>query len=215
MNRILRVLPSVALLVLAGASLAAAEPVTMVFDRAHSEMGFNIRHIFNKTHGRFKDFSGTIVLDPAKLTSSTVEVSIADSTIDTANDRRDGDLRSDNFFDVAKYPTITFKSTKVIPGKDANHFQIAGDFNMHGVTKPVTLDVEMLGFGPVAVNGHSMGTQAGFLATTTIKRQDWGIVWNKTLDQGGVMLGDDVDIVLSVAAMTPPPPRPAPTADKK
>ena len=215
MNRILRVLPSVALLVLAGASLAAAEPVTMVFDRAHSEMGFNIRHIFNKTHGRFKDFSGTIVFDPAKLTSSTVEVSIVDSTIDTGNERRDNDLRSENFFEVAKYPTITFKSTKVIPGKDANHFQVAGDFNMHGVTKPVTLDVEMLGFGPVAVNGHPMGTQAGFLATTTIKRQDWGIVWNRTLDQGGVMLGDDVDIVLSVAAMTPPPPRPAPTTDKK
>ena len=207
--RLNRVLPLTALLILAAASLAVAEPVTMVFDRAHSEVGFNIRHIFNKTHGRFRDFSGTIVFDPAQLAASTVEVSIVDSTIDTANERRDSDLRGENFFDVAKYPTIAFKSTKVIPGKDANHFQVAGDFNLHGVTKPVTLDVEMLGFGPVAVGGHSMGTQAGFLATTSIKRQDWGIIWNKTLDQGGVMLGDDVDIVLSVAATTPPPPRPA------
>jgi polyisoprenoid-binding protein YceI len=209
LNRILRVLPTAAFFILATASLAAAEPVTMVFDRAHSEVGFNIRHFFNKTHGRFKDFSGSIVFDPGQLAASTVEVSIVDSTIDTANERRDGDLRGENFFDVAKYPTMTFKSTKVIPGKDANHFQVQGDFTLRGVTKPMTLEVEMLGFGPIAIGGHSMGTQAGFLATTTIKRQDYGIVWNKTLDQGGVMLGDDADIVLSIAATTPPPPRPA------
>ena len=209
MMRLNRVLPLTGLLILAAASLAAAEPVTMVFDRAHSEIGFNIRHYFNKTHGRFRDFSGTIVFDPGQLAASTVEVSIVDSTIDTANERRDSDLRGENFFEVAKYPTITFKSTRVIPGKDVNHFQVVGDFDMHGVTKPVTLDVEMLGFGPIAIGGRSLGTQAGFLATTTIKRLDWGITWNKTLDQGGFMLGDDVDIVLNMAAMTPPPPRPA------
>ena len=209
MIRLHRILPLAVLLSLTTAALAAAEPITMVFDRAHSEIGFNIRHFFNKTHGRFKDFSGTIAYDPGTLAASSVEVSIVDSTIDTANERRDGDLRSDNFFDVAKYPTITFKSTKVIPGKDATHFQVVGDFNMHGVTKPVTLDVEQLGFGAVGIGGHAMGTQAGFYATTTIKRQDWGITWNRTLDQGGVMLGEDVDIVLSIAAKTPEPARPA------
>lgn len=215
MNRILRVLPLAAALTLAAASLAAAEPLTLMLDKTHSEVGFNIRHFFNKTHGRFKDFSGTIVFDPANLAASTVEVSIVDSTIDTASERRDGHLRSPEFFDVAKYPDITFKSTRVIPGKDNNHFQVVGDFNLHGVTKPVTLDVEMLGLGPIAIGGRSLGTQAGFTATTTIKRQDWGITWNKLLDQGGLMLGDDVDIVLSVAALSPPPPAPAPAAEKK
>ena len=216
MNRILPVLPSAAVLILAGASLAAAEPVTLVIDKPHSEVGFNIRHFFNKTHGRFKDFSGTIVYDPAKLTASSVEVTIVDSTIDTANERRDNHLRSGEFFDVANHPTITFKSTKVIPGKDANHFQVVGDFTIRGITKPVTLDAEFLGMGPATIGGHALGTQAGFSAITTVKRQDWGIVWNKTLDQGGVMLGDDVDLVLSVAAFSPPPPpAAAPAAGKK
>jgi polyisoprenoid-binding protein YceI len=218
-NRSLRLLAITATLTLAATSLAGAEPLTLAFDRVHSEVGFNIRHFFNKTHGRFKDFSGTIVYDPGQLTNSTVEVSIVDSTIDTANERRDGDLRGPNFFDVAKYPTMTFKSTKVLPGKDATHFQVVGDLTLRGITKPVTLDAEFLGMGPVAIGGHSLGTQAGFTASTTIKRQDWGIIWNKTLDQGGLMLGDDAEIVLSVAAVTPPPAPPAtpaaPPAGKK
>ncbi len=219
MNRFLRLLAISASLMLAAVSLAGAEPLTLVLDRAHSEVGFNIRHFFNKTHGRFKDFSGTIVYDPGQLAASTVEVSIVDSTIDTANERRDSDLRGPNFFDVANHPIITFKSTKIVPGKDATHFQVVGDFTIRGITKPVTLDAEFLGMGPVGIGGRSLGTQAGFTATTTVKRQDWGITWNKTLDQGGVMLGDDVDIVLSVAAVTPPPAPPAapaaPTAGKK
>ena len=219
MKHIIRRLTLAAVLTLAAATLATAEPLTLAFDRAHSEVGFNIRHLFNKTHGRFKDFSGSILFDGGNLPASSVEVSIVDSTIDTANERRDSDLRKPDFFDVAKYPTITFKSTKVVPGKDANHFQVVGDFTIRGITKPVTLDVEMLGMGPVAMGGHSQGTQAGFMATTTVKRQDWGITWNTTLDQGGVVLGDDVDIVLSIAAMTPRPPRPAPpvttATDKK
>jgi len=218
-KRFLAILPFAAALTLGLASLAAAEPINFVLDRAHTEIGFNIRHFFNKTHGRFKDFSGTIHYDAANLASSTVEVSIVDSTIDTANERRDNDLRGPNFFDVANHPTITFKSTKVIPGKDANHFQVAGDFTIRGITKPVTLDAEFLGMGPVAISGRSLGTQAGFMATTTVKRQDWGITWNRTLDQGGLMLGDDVEIVLSVAAVTPPPAPPAtppaPAAEKK
>ncbi len=219
MMRFHRVLPLAAALSLGLASLATAEPLALVLDKAHTEIGFNIRHFFNKTHGRFKDFSGAIRFDPANLVASTVEVTIVDSTIDTANERRDNDLRGANFFDVANHPTITFKSTKVIPGKDANHFQVAGDFTIRGITKPVTLDTEFLGMGPVGIGGRSLGTLAGFMATTTVKRQDWGITWNKTLDQGGVMLGDDVEIVLSVAAVTPPPAPPAtppaPAAEKK
>jgi polyisoprenoid-binding protein YceI len=217
-NRILRLLTLAAVLAPTLPAIAAAEPRLFGFDKSHSEVGFDIRHFFTKVHGRFNDYAGSIAYDPGNLEASTVSVSIADSSIYTANDRRDSDLRSPNFFDVAKNPTITFKSTKVIPGKDASHFQVAGDLNMHGVTKPVTLDVEFLGMGPVAVSGRSMGTQAGFVGKTTIKREDWGITWNRTLDQGGMMLGEDVEITLNIAAVSqdkPAAPAAAPAADKK
>ncbi|HEY6866933.1 MAG TPA: YceI family protein [Candidatus Eisenbacteria bacterium] len=218
MTRFLPPLTLAAVLALSLAPLAAAEPQNFGFDKAHSEVGFDIRHIFTKVHGRFNDYSGSVSYDPANLTASSVEVSIADSSIYTANERRDNDLRSPNFFDVAKNPAITFKSTKIIPGKDANHFQVVGDLGMHGTTKPVTLDVEFLGVGPVGVNGHSMGMQAGFIGKTTIKRQDWGITWNRTLDQGGMMLGDDVEITLNIAAVSldkSPSAPAAPAAEKK
>jgi polyisoprenoid-binding protein YceI len=185
------------------ATFAAAEPKTFTIDRAHTEVGFNIRHFFTKVHGRFTDFQGTIVYDPKALTASSVEVTIRDSSISTGVDRRDGHMRTQDFFWTEKYPTITFKSTKVIPGKDDKHFQVAGDLTIRDVTKPVTLDVEFLGMGPVDIGGNSLGVQAGFDATTTVNRKDFGIVWNKTVDQGGAMLDDNVELVLNVAAFTP------------
>jgi polyisoprenoid-binding protein YceI len=190
-----------ALALLATAGLASAAPRTLTFDRAHSEVGFNIRHFFSKVHGRFDDYTGTIVYDDKNLAASSVEVSIADSSINTQNDRRDNHLRSADFFDVTKYPALTFKSTKVLPGKDATHFKVLGDLSMHGVTKPATLDVEFLGIAALASGGSSMGTRAGFTATTTVSRKDFGLLWNKTLDNGSVMLGDDVEIVLNVEAI--------------
>ena len=203
---------------LALASAASSDPRALMIDRAHSEVGFNIRHFFNKVHGRFTDYNGTIVYDPKNLALSSVEVTIRDTSINTANDRRDNHLRSQDFFGTEKYPTLTFKSTKVTPGKDSTHIQVAGDLTIRDVTKPVVLDAEYLGMGPVAVGGHSMGIQAGWLATTTINRKDYGIVWNKTLDSGGVMLGDDVEIVLNVAAFSedrPPAGASAPAAGAK
>jgi len=198
----------------AGATLALlalvpairAEPRTYAIDRAHSEVGFNIRHFFNKTHGRFEDYKGTIVFDPQSLKTSSVQVTIRDSSIYTANAKRDDHLRGQDFFWVEKYPTLTFASTKVIAGKDAEHFKVAGNLTIRDVTKPVVLDVEYLGMGPIGVNGNDLGTQAGFWATTKVNRKDYGIMWNRNLDQGGVMLGDDVEIVLSIAAVTPKPP---------
>lgn len=178
-----------------------AAPRTFVVDRTHSEVGFNIRHFFNKTHGRFENYDGTIVFDDSNLPASTVALTIQDSSIYTANDRRDQHLRTQDFFWTEKYPTITFKSTKVVPGKTKEHFQVLGDLTIRDVTKPVTLEVDYLGQGPVSMGGHEMGTQAGFSASTTINRKDFGIIWNKQLDSGSVMLGDDVDIVLSVAAI--------------
>jgi polyisoprenoid-binding protein YceI len=204
------------LVLLAAASVALAEPRTFNIDRAHSEVGFDVQHFFNKAHGSFNDYSGAIVYDPKNLAASSVAVTIRDSSVYTANDRRDNHLRTQDFFWTEKFPLITFKSTKVIPGKDESHFQVAGDLAIRGITKPVVLDVEFLGMGPVAIGGNSLGLQAGWIARTTINRKDFEIVWNKTLDQGGVMLRDNVDIVLNIAGFstdepaTPPKPTGAP-----
>ena len=190
-----------ALAMVLSASFASAAPKTFTIDRSHSEVGFNIRHFFSKVHGRFENYSGTIVYDDKNLAASTVEVSIADSSINTQTERRDNHLRSDAFFWTEKYPAFSFKSTKVVPGKDKTHFNVLGDLTMRGVTKPVTLAVEFLGSGDISMGGSSMGTRAGFIATTTVNRQDYGISWNKVLDSGGAMLGDDVEIVLNIEAV--------------
>jgi polyisoprenoid-binding protein YceI len=195
----LAALTAFALLVLA--SLASAETKTFTLDPAHTEVGFNIRHFFSKVHGRFETYDGEIQFDEKNLTASSVRVTIADSSINTQNGRRDNHLRSQDFFWVEKYPTIEFKSTKVVPGKDKTHFKVQGTLTIRGVTKPVTLDVELLGVAPISIGGNSMGTRAGFAATVTINRKDFDIVWNKTLDTGSVMLGDDVEIVLNVEAV--------------
>jgi polyisoprenoid-binding protein YceI len=192
-------------LIAAPLSVASAAAMTFTIDKAHTEVGFDITHFFTKVHGRFTDFSGTIVADPKSVAASSVEVTIRDSSIFTANEMRDRHLRTADFFWADKYPNITFKSTKVVPGKDASHFQVLGDLTIRDVTKPVTLEADFLGMGPVAIEGKSMGTQAGFHATTTISRKDFGIVWNKALDQGGMMLADEVTITLDVAAMSTEP----------
>lgn len=197
------------------ASAALAAPETLKIDPVHSIAGFQIRHFFAKVAGRFKDLDGTVQFDAANPTASSVDVTIQAASITTENDRRDADLRSSNFFEVEKFPTLTFKSKKVVlpAGKTAlaagDKFQVVGDLTIKSVTKSVTLDATFNGSGPVGIGGNAMGTIAGFEATTVIDRKDYGIVWNRTLDQGGTMLGDDVTINLQVEAKTA---RPAPAA---
>jgi len=197
--RLVRLLfTAAALAALTGSAIAA--PATFKFDRNHSSVGFQIRHFFAKVPGKFTDYDGKLVIDPENLGASSVEVTIQAASINTGNDHRDNDLRSDNFFDVEKFPTLTFKSTKVVPG-EGNTFKIEGDLTMLGISKPVVLDVENLGMGNFASGDRNMGTRAGFEATTTINRKDWGINWNRTFDQGGAMLGDDVKILIGVEAV--------------
>ena len=194
-----RIRVALALALVSLASAASAAPLTFDIDQPHSQVGFSIRHFFSKVQGQFKDFSGTIVMDQAKPSASSVEVTIKAASISTDNDARDKHLRSPDFFAADSLPTLTFKSTKVVPaGKDK--VQVTGDFTMHGVTKSVVLDVEFLGMGEVGVGGKSFGTKAGFDATTTINRKDFGIDWNKALDQGGLMIGEDVAISLHIEA---------------
>jgi len=186
------------------AAAASAAPLTFDIDQPHSQVGFSIRHFFSKVPGQFKDFSGTIVMDPNAPAASSVEVTIQAASISTGNDGRDKHLRSPDFFAADSFPTLTFKSTKVdSAGKD--RVKVTGDLTMHGVTKSVVLDVEFLGMGEVGVGGKSWGTKAGFDATTTLHRHDFGINWNKTLDAGGVMIGEDVAISLHVEANLKPP----------
>ena len=174
---------------------SAAGATTWQLDPAHTSVQFSIRHMMvSNVRGEFTKVSGTANADDADLTKSTLEATIDTASIDTHNDKRDEHLRSPDFFDVAKFPTMTFKAKKI--GKQGDgHYAVTGDLTLHGVTKEVTLDVE----GPTPTVKDMMGTmRAGAHATTTIKRSDFGSVWNKTLEAGGVALGDDVQVSIDV-----------------
>lgn len=177
-----------------------AAPQTYEIDPVHSRVEFTIRHMFSKVTGSFGTFHGTVAYDAAAPTASTVTAEIDASSIDTNNEGRDKHLKSPDFFDVAKFPTLSFTTTKVTPGTDGK-MQIEGTLTMHGVAKPVVLDAAFLGSGP-DLQGV---TRAGFEATTKVDRKDYGIIWNKTLDQGGTYLGDEVTITLEIEAVAPKP----------
>jgi len=185
-------------------SFAAAAPETYSIDPSHSNIGFSITHFFSKVPGHFNKYEGKVVFDAKDLASGSVEVKIDAASIDTNQADRDKHLKSPDFFDVAKFPEITFKSSSV-KALGPNKAQVEGTLTMHGVSKPVTLDVDFLGAGPDAWGGR----RAGFEARTKINRQDFGVAWNKMVEGGGYILGNDVDIVLNVEAMIPPPPKPA------
>jgi polyisoprenoid-binding protein YceI len=199
-----RVLAATAAAVLLAASVQAE---TYTIDRGHSSATFSVRHLMTKARGRFTDFAGTLELDKAHPEASKVDIVIQAKSISTDNEHRDEDLRGDGFFDVAKFPTITFKSTKIVPaGKDK--YDVTGDFTMHGVTKSITVPVQFLGFMPGKTE------KAGFEIATTLNRKDYAIVWNRALDAGGTLLGDDVDIVIDVEAQAAAPAAPASPAAK-
>ena len=172
---------------IAAAPLSAAD--TYAVDKGHSSVEFRIRHFASKVNGRFSDFEGSIQADPAKPEASSVAFTIKTASIDTNNGNRDNDLRSPNFLDVAKYPTITFKSTKVEKAGQGK-LKVTGNLTLHGVTKPVVLDVE----GPTAPikdpGGH---IRRGLSASTTINRKDFGLEYNKMIEAGPVV-GDQVKI---------------------
>jgi polyisoprenoid-binding protein YceI len=178
----------------AAAAHASAVEETFTFDKAHTKVGFRIRHTVSRVEGRFKDFDGTIWLDRENPAQSRVELTIRAASVDTANENRDGDLRSANFFDVEKFPTITFKSTKVEP-RGGDSYAVTGDFTMHGVTKSIVVPVQSNGFAKMGKT-----EKAGFSIAFPLNRKDYGITWNRTLDQGALLLGDDVDISIEIEA---------------
>jgi polyisoprenoid-binding protein YceI len=167
---------------------------TWQIDPAHSNASFSIRHLMiSNVRGEFGKVTGTINWDDTDVSKSTAEATIDTTTINTHEPKRDEDLKSPNFFDVAKYPTITFKSTTVKKvGPD--RLSITGDLTMHGVTKPVTLD---------ATYTHELkdpwgNTRRGASARTKLNRKDFDLKYNKTLESGGVVVGDEVDVTLDL-----------------
>lgn len=187
----------IAALTLSAAGALAALPAeaaeVYTIDPTHSEVSFQVRHLVTQVRGKFNDYQGTIDLDPAKLESSKVEFRIKAASIDTALPDRDKHLRSEDFFFTEKYPEITFKSQQIkATGKDT--YEVTGPLTMRGVTKTVTLPVTFLG----KVRDPWGNDKAGFALETTVNRKDYGIVWNAALDNGGVVLGDDVKIAINL-----------------
>lgn len=183
--------------VLAGSvGLAAAQAKEWKIDPNHSEADFAIKHMAISTvHGTFRGVSGTIKFDPANIAQASVEASIDISTVDTGVARRDTHLKSGDFFDVAKYPTMTFKSTSVKKAGDG--YDVYGDLTIHGVSKPVTLKLE----GPGKEQKDQRGDlHRGFTATTQINRKDFGLLWAQKTTGGDAVVGDDVKIELNIEA---------------
>ncbi len=169
---------------------------TWAIDKSHSYVGFRVTHlVVSKVKGQFGEFSGTINYDGKDLSKASVEVMIDPRSIDTQNENRDKHLRSSDFFAADSLPEMKFVSTKVIPG-EGNKFQIVGDLTMRGVTKPVTLDAELNG----TIQGMR-GPVAGFSAVGKINRQDWGVSWSRSLDAGGLVVSDEVELNLEIEAM--------------
>ncbi|HUB09567.1 MAG TPA: YceI family protein, partial [Myxococcales bacterium] len=174
-----------------------------MIDPVHSEAEFHVKHMMVSTvDGSLGTVSGTVMLDEKHPGNDTVDASIDVTKLDTRVDKRNQHLMSPDFFDVQKFPTVTFKSTKV-KRKGKGKLEVDGDLTMHGVTKPVTLTVT--GPSPLYKNPWGQPVRA-FWATTKINREDYGLTWNKALEAGGVLVGKDVDVTLSIEVNPPPPP---------
>jgi polyisoprenoid-binding protein YceI len=168
---------------------------TWNIDPVHSHAEFKVRHMMiSNVKGEFKGIKGALKLNDADLTQSAVEVSIDATTIDTGEAQRDGHLKTADFLDVEKFPTLTFKSTVVVKSKSGD-VKVSGDLTIHGVTRNVELAVE----GPSAPMKDPWGnTRIGLSATTRINRKDFGLTWNAALETGGILVGDEVNITLDV-----------------
>lgn len=194
------------MLLTAFAACGAAQTDTWQIDPAHSAAQFTIRHMMiSNVKGDFGKMSGTVQFDPADISKTGIDATIDAASINTRVEGRDKDLRSPNFFDVEKYPTLTFKSKRV-ESAGAGKLKLIGDLTMHGTTREVTLDVD----GPTPAFKDQRGNMhMGAAAATKINRKDFGLTWNHTLDGGGVVLSDEVAIVIDVELVkhAPSPPK--------
>jgi polyisoprenoid-binding protein YceI len=167
------------------------------FDHSHSSVNFHVRHLMvSKVHGQFHAWRGVLELDEHDLARSRVEVTIDAGSIDTRDPKRDDHLRSADFLEVEKFPHLVFASTKIEPlGDEAA--KVHGELTIHGVTKPVVLDVEL----SPSIRDPWGGTRTGFSAKTAISRKDFGLTWNIALETGGLVVGDKIEITLELEAV--------------
>jgi len=176
---------------------APTTQTTWTIDPAHTEVGFSVKHLMISTvRGRFADVRGTIRLDGDDLTQASVEAEIATASIDTRQEQRDAHLRSPDFFEVEKYPTITFRSTSVERIKN-DRYRITGDLTIRDVTREVVLEGTDEGRGRDPWGGDRLG----FSATTTIDRRDFGLTWNQALETGGVLVSNEIKIAIDLEAV--------------
>jgi polyisoprenoid-binding protein YceI len=192
---------SLALALVAVPALANATEWTV--DPAHSTASFTVKHMMVSTvRGEFGKITGTASWTKADYSDAKVEMTVDATTVNTHEPKRDAHLRSPDFFDVQKFPTLTFKSKRVEKGKEAGHVSLVGDLTIHGVTKEVTFDVT----GPTPEMKTPFGTVAiGAEAKTKINRKDFGLNWNKALEAGGVLVSENVDIDINLELSRKPP----------
>jgi len=181
-------------LVVFGASAQSAQMVAQTtkwaLDRVHSGMGFAVSHmVVSETKGKFDDFAINVTSDKEDFSDAKVEVTIKVESVNTDEKKRDGHLKSPDFFDAAKFPTMTFKSKEMKKVGDRK-YKLIGDFTMKGVTKPLELDVR---FGGLMADKQGK-THAGFKVTGIINRQEFGVTWNSMLDNGGAVVGNEVEL---------------------
>jgi polyisoprenoid-binding protein YceI len=174
---------------------AATAVRPLEIDRSHSEVAFQVRHLLSKVRGRFADFTGTIQFYESNPSRSYVDVTIQAASIDTAEADRDKHLRSADFFDLEKYPTLRFVSRSVTSRGD-NTYDVSGDLTIHGVTREVVLPASFLG----TAQDPWGNTKFVFEAELTLNRKDYGLTWNAALETGGFLVGDDVKVSLSIQA---------------
>jgi polyisoprenoid-binding protein YceI len=179
------------------AAASAAPPASYEIDSAHSSAQFTVRHMLvSNVRGEFAKLSGVVLYDPADLSASSVETAIDAASISTRNAKRDDHLRSPDFLDAAKFPTLTFVSKRIYTdGKDV---RIKGDLTIHGVTREVEFQLD----GPVQqIKDPSGSTRIGASAKTHVSRKDFGLTWNKLLESGGAVVGDEVTVILDIEAV--------------
>jgi polyisoprenoid-binding protein YceI len=173
---------------------ASAAPATWQIDKTHSNVQFQIRHFVSKVRGTFKEWTGTVTADPDAWQNGSIDVQIATASIFTDNEKRDGHLRSRDFFAADSFPTISFRSTRI--ERKGNDAKIHGNLTIRGVTRPVVLDGTFSG-----IMKSVQGDRVGFEASTTVNRIDYGVSWNRAAEGGGAMLGDEVKIEINVEAV--------------
>ena len=194
-SRMIKISALAIALTLSGAFSVSAASYKL--DKSHTYVGFVVKHlVISKVKGNFKDFEGGFDFDEKTKKLSNVSAVIQTQSIDTDNEKRDGHLKSGDFFKADEHKTITFKSTNA-KHLGGNSYEVVGDLTMRGVTKSITLKGQLLG----VVEDSYFGNRAGLTASATINRKDWGVSWNKSLDAGGLAVADEVELLLEIEAV--------------